>query len=918
MSLARALVVVLLVLQASLGLAAEAPSINPRPVSQAERAAVEFLVRYLEGDREAVWNAIEPGSPLHAMGRDAAMREIEARLGPPVGSEWELRTVVPSLADRVAVFGVSYPSGLDDTVSIELSPSRAIRRLTVFAEPSPFADPAMLQDRVTEEKKPEAVGDSSRAIFILGLVGLLVGLSAPLIRLGSRRFAAAALFAGLALFAGAFAWEARSKPAAQQTVSQAKAAAVPAPVRLGALAAMRQMMATSNSADAVAAFQQLPQGEVREIAQLWRAQADLNAMRFAETEATLKRFPRGSAVPLVELLRARLAIARSREADAAVAYEHVTGLGPGHDGIWGEAANAFWTGGYSDMAKAYLHRMARIGSREAGVYYVLAQFAVVDNKQDRASECFRTGWQLAPVERAAVLSEPMLWTVLHRQELYPLVALNTARESAVIPRNLAVSPLALAATTTASTSGDRLFLKTSDALLRVPMGSPLAPIGTPAVAPDVLERDEEMRAASDLDALMQSASTAAALTQPVLRRRIEAAASHLARKNDWTSVAKITESFQASSQNVPVDLMLLRAVALRRLRRDVEARTLLTALADGPVVKRRSDPQTLVTLAEMVASLDQFDAAIKLYERADKGASLDYVDDRIRQISTQKRLHAKYSTHTTEHFDIRFPEETVPWRAEKVGIILEAELKRLQKWISIRDFRKTEVQLLPWQEFQSTFAMTENMSGLYDGRIRVPLADIPYLPAEAVAILTHELAHAMIAQATDDRAPHWFQEGLAQRVEMLPYRANSGVMYEDSRYLSTASVDGVLRGYPDLQLIEQAYLESHSIIQYVDARYGTRAIHGMIEQYRAGADTEGAIANACGRPLEAFDREFLQWSRTDAPPVWTATVISYDGEKAPIRLSNPAPETDTTTRKKPVIPESLKRGAFNKRTKGGN
>ncbi|MHB0968699.1 MAG: hypothetical protein ACYC7A_10085 [Thermoanaerobaculia bacterium] len=917
MSLARVALFVLLVLQTSLGLAADAPPINPRQVSQAERAAVEFLVRYLEGDRDAVWNAIEPGSPLHALGRDAAMREIEARLGPPLGAEWDLRTVVPSLADRVAVFGVSYPSGLDDTVSIELSPSRAIRRVTVFAEPSPFADPAMLHDSVLEEKKSEAVSDSSRAIFILGLVGLLIGLSAPLIRLGSRLFAAAALFAGLAMFAGAFTWEALST-AAPQTVLQAEPAAVPAPVRLGALATMRRMMATSNSADAVAAFQQLPQGEARAIAQLWRAQADLNAMRFAETEATLKRFPQGSAVPLVELLRARLAIARSREADAAVAYEHVTALGPGHDGIWGEAANAFWTGGYSDMAKAYLQRMARIGSRDAGVYYVLAQFAVIDGKQDRASECFRAGWQLAPVERAAVLSEPMLWTVLHRQELYPLVALNTARESAVIPRNLAGSPIALRATTTASTSGDQLFLKTSDALLRVPMGSPLAPIGTPAVAPDVLERDEEMRAASDLDALMQSASTAAALTQPVLRRRIEAAASYLARKNDWMSVAKITESFRASSQNVPVDLMLLRAVALRRLRRDVEARTLLTALADGPVVKRRSDPQTLVTLAEMVAALDQFDAAIKLYERADKGASLDYVDDRIRQISTQKRLHARYNTHSTDHFDIRFPEETVPWRAEKVGIILEAELKRLEKWIPIRDFRKTEVQLLPWQEFQSTFAMTENMSGLYDGRIRVPLADIPYLPAEAVAILTHELAHAMIAQATDDRAPHWFQEGLAQRVEMLPYRANSGVMYEDSRYLSTASVDGVLRGYPDLQLIEQAYLESHSIIQYIDARYGTRAIHRMIEQYRAGADTEGAIASACVRPLEAFDREFLQWSRTDAPPVWTATVISYDGEKAPIRLSNPAPETDTTTRKKPVIPDSLKRGAFNKRTKGGN
>jgi tetratricopeptide (TPR) repeat protein len=918
MAFARVLVSLFVVLSASAGLGADVPSIAPRPVSQGERAAVGFLVRYLEGDRDAVWTSIDPASQLHALGRDDAMREIEARLGPALGSEWELRTVVPSLADRVAVFGVGFPSGLDDTVTIDVSPvTWKITRISVLAEPSPFADPEIGTKTVVSADVESGGKDSQRTIFIIGLVGLAVAIAMPLIRLGSRGLAAIALLIAASIISGVVAWRVLSLSSGQKAAAPAGAKAAVS-LRLGQLAPMRQMMATSNSGDVATAFQRLPTGDVREVAQLWRAQADLNAMRFRETETTLGRFERPTAIPLVELLRARLALARSQEADAAVAYERAMALGPGHDGIWSEAANAFWTGGYTDMARAYLDRMVRIGSRDATVYYVLAQLSVVDDERDRASECFRAGWQLAPVERTAVLSDPMLWTVLHRPELYPLLSLNSARQAQVPARGVGTTPLLLSPAIEASTSGDQLLLHIGEASVRIPFGSSLGPAGTPAVSAETWERAEELRAASDLNSLMQGAASAAALTQPVLRRRIEAAATHLARRNDWAGVAKITESFAVTNQNVPTDLLMLRAMALRRLRRDDDARTLLTALADSPAVKRRSDPQTLMSLAEMVASLDQFDAAIKLYERADANDTLGFIDDRIRQISTQRRLQNGYRTHGTDHFDIRYPDETIPWRAEKVGMILEAELKRLRKWIPLDEVRKTEVQLLPWQEFQATFAMTENMSGLFDGRIRVPLADIPYLPAEAVAILSHELAHAMIAQSTEDRAPHWFQEGLAQRIEMLPYRANSGVIYEDARFLSTASVDGVLRGYPDAQLIEQAYVESHSIVQYIDARFGTKAIHTMLKAYRDGADTEEAILRACGRPLEDFDRDFLGWSRTEAPPIWTATVISYDGEAKPaMKMSNPEAATpaETKERKKPAIPESLRKRAFSYKEK---
>lgn len=911
MALRRALLFLLLVLPLSSGFAADPPPIAPRPVSESERAAVDFLLRYLERDSDAVWKAVEPGSPLHAMGRDAAMREIEARLGPPVGSEWELRTVVPSLADRFAVLGVTYPSGIDDTIVVRLSqPTGKIDRIWVMAEPSPFAEPAPSKTRYPSASPRYEDPRGSR--FLIGLAGVFAALCVPALRLYSRRIAASVLIVAVATFAGAFAWHAvRSRPPVKD-VKVAEVMSEKPMLRMGELAPMRRMLATSNSGDLSVAFQQLPKGELRELARIWLAQADLNAMRSDETEAVLAQFERGTAVPLVEVLRARLALARSRESEAGVAYERASALGPGHDGVWGEASSAFWRSGFTDSARRYVDRMLRIGSRDASVYYVLAQLSVVDGKKDLAPAYFREGWQLHPVERAAVLSDGLLWTVLHEQTLYPLLALHQASEPAIQPRAPAVSPLITASTTSASTSGDHLLLRTEDAVLRVPMGCAIAPVGARALPPDVLERDEELRASRDLATLMSAAASTAALTQPVLRRKIEAAANHLARMNDWAGVAKITEPFAAGDPSVSADLLILRAAALRRLRREADASAVLAKVVTSPVIQRRSDPGMLAILAEMAASLDSFDAAIRLYQRADAKNELAYVDDRIRQLSAQKRLHKSYQSFATEHFDIRYsPGYTVSGRPQKIGEILEAEFKRLRKWIPVPgEFRKVEVQVLPWEEFRANFAFAESMAGLYDGRIRVPLADIPYLPAEGVAILSHELAHAMIAQATDDRAPNWFHEGLAQRVEMLPYRANSGAIYDDSRYLATSSVDGVLRGYPDMQLVEQAYLESHAIMQYIDARCGTKGIHRMLATYRRGGDTAAAVGDACGRTLDIFDREFLRWSRTDAPPVWEAAVISYDADfTAGIRRNSS--DADSGEHKKREIPESLRRGAFN-------
>ena len=59
-----------------------------RPISEAERAAVQYAAEYFASGPQAIVTRLTASSPL----RSAA--EIEARLGPPAGAQWELVTVV--------------------------------------------------------------------------------------------------------------------------------------------------------------------------------------------------------------------------------------------------------------------------------------------------------------------------------------------------------------------------------------------------------------------------------------------------------------------------------------------------------------------------------------------------------------------------------------------------------------------------------------------------------------------------------------------------------------------------------------------------------------------------------------------------------------------------------------------------------
>ncbi|MEA2571316.1 MAG: hypothetical protein QOI24_3317 [Acidobacteriota bacterium] len=874
----------LLVLLPLLALPAFAAEPEIRPISEMERSAVQDVAAYLSGGPQAIYDQLATKSPLRTLSRNDALQEIEVRFGPPSGATWELQTVVPALKDRTAVFNVSYPSGLDESVTLDFVQENGAYRindLRILAEtsPTPQIFPA---ERIAGQTDGAAKPfDTTGISLALGLMAMLLSGSAAFLIVTHRKPALLMAIAAVLLIAVggtvAFLRDPRFDFRARASLASMDGRAKSPVLRLASLLPLRRAMTAGNGGVDTSFRQVAIRGICREVAELWKAQADLQQLRTAEVASVLRRFPSPSDVPLVEILRGRLAFAEGNEVDTVVAYEHAANLGPGRDGLWLEAAQALSTLGFTERSEQYLKRLERIGSREANVYYDAALLSSIKNREEATEASLKKAWNLRPTERGDLIHAGAFWTLLRKASFTDVISMSSAAEATFAAPEMATRPLSLPAGAAPRVSGNYLQITFGQQELGVPGGASLAPAGTPIVDAGVWNRSEEEKALAEFEQLLVSAASPGAFTQPLLRRRFERCANALANHNRWADVVRLTDGLTPKSENVPIDLLFVRDLALQRTNRAADAKQLLAELAVSRVMQRKNDPASMERLGEMLASVDLYDAAIKLLEKSASIRQNAMIDDRIRQILMNKRLATRYATYHSPHFEIHYPEEVSANFATQASSVLEAELQRLQQWVPVANFEPVVVNMLWWDDFRSTYTGSDFILGFYQAKkITLPLVGARSFSPPVVALMSHELCHAMIAQATNDQAPHWFHEGLAQRIEMVPYQANAFNMYDDNRLLSISLIDDIVTGSPDPDMIGEAYIESQTIIRFVEAEYGAAGVAKLIAAFRDGATTDEAIARLAGSSVADFDTKLRAWGRNGRKVFENDDITRYD------------------------------------------
>lgn len=132
------------------------------------------------------------------------------------------------------------------------------------------------------------------------------------------------------------------------------------------------------------------------------------------------------------------------------------------------------------------------------------------------------------------------------------------------------------------------------------------------------------------------------------------------------------------------------------------------------------------------------------------------------------------------------------------------------------------------------------------------------------ATLWHEMSHAYIITATNQRVPRWFTEGLAvheegQRSAEWSDRVTPDILLaiRDKKLLPIETLD---RGFVHQEYAGQvlvSYFQAGFICDFIGSTWGEAKLLEMVHAYAAGQDTKAALQSVLHLSPEAFDAQLL-------------------------------------------------------------
>jgi tetratricopeptide (TPR) repeat protein len=190
-------------------------------------------------------------------------------------------------------------------------------------------------------------------------------------------------------------------------------------------------------------------------------------------------------------------------------------------------------------------------------------------------------------------------------------------------------------------------------------------------------------------------------------------------------------------------------------------KTLRRAIEIAP----RFTPASLL-LSEIVYGEGDLDQAIRICEQALKAAPGNAdLTARLDAWRHEADVHRTFTERRDDRFRVQFEGRAEAELATHVVDVLSNEFWKIGEGLGAYPSDSIVVILYTEQQFRDITRAPEWSAGLYDGRIRVPVAGAAQNPGLLDRILVHELTHAMVTALAPRGVPTWLHEGLAQHFE---------------------------------------------------------------------------------------------------------------------------------------------------------
>jgi hypothetical protein len=305
---------------------------------------------------------------------------------------------------------------------------------------------------------------------------------------------------------------------------------------------------------------------------------------------------------------------------------------------------------------------------------------------------------------------------------------------------------------------------------------------------------------------------------------------------------------QALRLNGGDPLALLGAGAAANVRgRSDEARLHLTrALREQPSLTAAS-----LLLGEILYRAADLDGAIGVYEQALARAPGDArLTARLASWKHEAAVHDAFSSRIANHFTILFDGPPDQPMAARVSELVEAIYWQVGGALGAYPKDILTVVLYSKEQFRDVTQSPSWAGGLYDGRIRVPVAG-RIDEKELRRVLTHELTHAVVYSLAPRGVPQWLNEGLAILME------RGGVPPPVTADAALAQLEGSF-GKLSPEDARVAYATSASAAQALLDRAGPMVIFNLLTNLGNGMKFEDAFERAALMPYSEFKQTWRQ------------------------------------------------------------
>lgn len=270
---------------------------------------------------------------------------------------------------------------------------------------------------------------------------------------------------------------------------------------------------------------------------------------------------------------------------------------------------------------------------------------------------------------------------------------------------------------------------------------------------------------------------------------------------------------------------------------------------------------SLILLGRISYQEQQLKKAKALWAKAYKYDSNNTdLENLLDKVTEEEKIESNLKHTKAFCFDIRFDKNVVTDEIYDIRFYLQQAYRDIGHDFHYYPKQKIPVILYSPEDFKSLRNAPDWVSGIYDGKIRLPIKENTLQESEMKRLIWHEYTHAIVFYLGGTNCPLWLNEGLAKWEEAKQAPLNFLPLknaLKENKLIPLNRLESCFSMKTDLDKINLAYLEAYSFTEFLLKRWNFHTIKKLLEEFKNGASTEEAFSKILHRSIRKMNKEWL-------------------------------------------------------------